>query len=160
MTHHIGRKRKYMQIYRTLLLLPLITITLFGCVIPIPNPAGNVIAGKPVTAEQLAFIELEKTTKEVVLKRLGEPQIIWEDARIFVYEWNVSHGVLIWAVGAGYSGGFGAVDITARQVLIVQFGDTGRVHRFERSTRPALKSYGDFLREWASQPRLIPLEER
>ena len=146
-----------MQTHRALLVF-LLTTMLSGCVVPIPTPENKVLAGTRVAEEQLTFIELQETTKDTVLSRLGEPKIIWEDARIFVYEWEERRGVLIWALGGGYSSAFGAADIPARYVLIIQFGDTGRVQRFERTTRPALKSYGDFLREWANQPRSIPLE--
>ncbi|MDP3420531.1 MAG: hypothetical protein Q8R61_08150 [Thiobacillus sp.] len=143
-----------MKSHRSLLLLLLaaITLYLYGCVIPIPTPENKVLAGTPVTEEQLAFIQLGETTKENVLARLGEPQIVWEDAHIFVYEWEVRHGVLLWAVGAGYSGAFGAIDLRERYVLIIQFDDTDRLQRFERAIRPPLKSYGDFLREWVSKP--------
>lgn len=149
-----------MKSHRSLLLLLLAAITLYGCVIPIPTPENKVLAGTPVTEEQLAFMKSGVTMKESVLARLGEPQIIWDDAHIFVYEWEVRHGILLWAVGAGYSGGFGAADLRTRYVLIIQFDDTGRLQRFERAVRPPLKSYGDFLREWASQPRSDTLDGR
>jgi outer membrane protein assembly factor BamE (lipoprotein component of BamABCDE complex) len=147
-----------MKSHSSLLLLLFAAITLYGCVLPIPS--HKVLAGTPVTEEQLAFIQLGETTKENVLARLGEPQIIWEDAHIFVYEWEVRHGILLWAVGAGYSGGFGATDLRTRYVLIIQFDGTGRLQRFERAVRPPLKSYGDFLREWVSQPRSNTLDGR
>lgn len=149
-----------MKSHRSSLLFLLAAITLYGCVIPIPTSDNKVLAGTPVTEDQLAFIQLGKTTKVSVLAQLGEPQIIWEDANIFVYEWAVRHGVLLWAVGAGYSGAFGATDLRERHVLIIQFSDTGRLQRFERAVRPPLKSYGDFLREWVSQPRSNTLDGR
>lgn len=123
--------------------------TLSGCiVIPIPTEERTVLAGNPVTEEQLAFLARGVTSKREVMARLGSPDVIWEDARLFAYNWEMRQGILVWAVGAYYSGAAGLMDIPKRYMLLIQFDDQDRVLRFERAVWPAQKSYGEFLREW------------
>lgn len=148
-----------MPTLRASLPLLLITVLSCGCILPVPTPENTVLGGTPVSEEQLAFIRLGETPKEKVLERLGAPQIIWDDARIFVYEWEMRQGILFWAVAAGYSAGFGAIDIRARYVLAIQFDEEERVHRFERLQRKGLQSFGEFLREWERQTRTSIPEE-
>jgi outer membrane protein assembly factor BamE (lipoprotein component of BamABCDE complex) len=125
---------------------------LVGCVaIPIPTEDA-VTAGRPVSEEQLTFIKVGSTTNDEVLDQLGQPQIVWEPARVFVYEWDIRDGVLIWAIGGGYSGAAGITDIRERHVFLIKFDDSGHVYRFEIAERPIFQSYGDFLREWAAEP--------
>lgn len=125
---------------------------LAGCIaIPVPTEDA-VLSGRPVTEEQLAFIKAGETTKKELVDRLGQPQIIWEPAQVYVYEWDVRAGVLIWAVGGGYSGAAGVTDLLERNVFLIEFDDSDYVRRFEKSERPIFQSYGDFLREWAAGP--------
>ena len=106
------------------------------------------LSGKPVTEEQLAFLAPKVTTKREVLERLGSPSVIWDDARVFAYNWQMRQGILIWAVG-GYGGGaMGAEDIPKRYVLLILFDGNDRVERFERAVRPASVSYGKFIERW------------
>jgi len=120
-----------------------------GCILlPIPAQEYKVLAGTPVTEEQLVFLASNVTTKSEVIDRLGSPDVIWEEARLFVYNWVVRQGILIWAVGGGYSGAAGISDIPKHYMLLIQFDDQDRVQRFERAVRPSYKSYGDFLKEW------------
>lgn len=120
-----------------------------GCIVlPIPTQERKVLAGTPVTEEQLAFLVHNVTTKSEVMVHLGSPDVIWEDARLFAYNWVVRQGILVWAVGGGYSGAAGISDIPKPYILLIQFDDQDRVQRFERAVRPSNKSYGDFLKEW------------
>ena len=120
-----------------------------GCVfLPIPTQERKVLAGNPVTEEQLVFLDPNVTTKSEVMTRLGSPNVIWEEARLFAYNWEMRQGILIWAVGAYYSGAAGMLDIPKHYMLLIQLDDQDRVQRFERAVRPPYKSYGDFLKEW------------
>lgn len=124
-------------------------VLLQGCIVlPIPTPEHKVLAGKAVNPEQLAFLKPGITTKTEVMNRLGGPDAIWEDARLFVYEWAMRQGVLIWAISGGYTGAAGVEDLEKRYVLLIQFDGRDRVRRFEKVARPPLKPYGDFLKEW------------
>lgn len=135
--------------------LPLI-ITLFsamiwlnGCVLlPIPTGERKVLEGKRVTQEQMAFLTPNVTTKKEVIDRLGSPDVIWEDARVFVYQWVMRWGFLFCAVGGYTTGGAGIEDIPKKYGLLIQFDEQDRLRRFEKVVFPAFKSYGDFLKEW------------
>lgn len=104
--------------------------------------------GEQVTEEQLAFLVPDVTTKEEVIRNLGNPNVIWEDARVFAYDWVVRQGILVWAVGGGYQGYAGIEDIPKRYSFLIQFDEHDRVQSFEKVVRPSLQSYGDFLTEW------------
>lgn len=123
-----------------------------GCVmLPIPTREGKVLAGKPVTQEQLAFLVPNVTTKKEVIQHVGSPNVIWEEANVFAYDWVVRQGVLIWAVGGGAgpaSAAAGVSDIPKRYKLLIQFDGQDRVRRFETVVWPTHMSYGDFLKEW------------
>lgn len=130
-------------------LLPCVMILLQGCVVlPIPTQEHKVLAGKPVTPDQLAFLKPGVTTQSEVIKRLGGPDAIWEDARLYVYEWTMRQGILIWAVVGGYTGTGGVENIEKRHMLLIQFDERDRACRFEQVVRPAFKPYGKFLKEW------------
>jgi hypothetical protein len=50
--------------------------------VPIPTKEDKVLVGKPVIDEQIAFLVPKITSKKEVLDRLGNPNIIWEDAGV------------------------------------------------------------------------------
>ncbi len=126
-----------------------ISLVLAGCVLlPIPLPENKVLAGKPVTEEQLSFLSSKDTTMQQVIDRLGNPNVIWEDTRIFVYHWEMRQGILFWAVGAYYSGAMGMMEIPKHYLLLIQFNEQDRIVRFDRVVRPLTQSYSDFLQAW------------
>lgn len=123
-----------------------------GCVmLPIPTTDRKVLVGEPVRDEQLVFLTVHVTTPEEVVERLGSPSAIWEDARVYAYDWVVREGVLLWAIGGGMRGAFGSEDIEQRHSLLVEFDEHRRLRRFERVVRPPLKPYGEFLIEWVRE---------
>ncbi len=119
---------------------------LTACVmLPLPrlDPPG-------ITDEQLAPIEMGKTTPAEVEAVLGEPDIIWDTERIWVYEVGPS-GHIIWVAGGGYSFGGGMIDL-GEDVVIMRFDEEGRVGRLDRRTGPLSRhDYGDFLRAWLTE---------
>jgi outer membrane protein assembly factor BamE (lipoprotein component of BamABCDE complex) len=133
-------------------LIPLLLCTwlwLAGCVmVPIPTAEDKVLTGKQVTEEQLSFLTPRVTTKPEVLVRLGNPIVIWENARVFVYNWKMRQGILFWAYGAYYTGGFGMTDIPKQYLLLIMFDEQDRVQRFERTVCPMNRSFSECLTEW------------
>lgn len=80
---------------------------LTGCVV-IPTPEHTLLEGRGKIEEaDMAFLERAKTTREDVLLRFGEPDLILNQDRILVYHWAVSHGY--WFVGAYYTGAGGPI---------------------------------------------------
>lgn len=138
-----------------------IVLVLAGCILlPIPLPENKVLAGKPVTEEQLSFLSSKDTTTQQVIDRLGKPNIIWEDARIFVYNWEMRRGILFWAVGGYGSATAGLADIPKHYLLLIQFNDQNRITRFERAVRPLTQSCSDFLQAWEKNVSMTPASPR
>ena len=119
-----------------------------GCImVPVPTKQDRALAGKPLTEAQLSFLTPKITTMEEVVERLGNPNIIWEDARVFVYHWDMRQGILFWAV-AGQTAGAGMEDIPKHYLLLIRFDEQSRVVRFTRTARPLLQPLADFLQQW------------
>lgn len=116
--------------------------------VPVPTKQDKALAGKPVTEAQLSFLTPKVTTMGEVVERLGNPNIIWEDARVFVYHWDMRQGILFWAAGAYYTGSAGMENIPKHYLLLIRFDEQGRVVRFSRTTRPLSQPLADFLQQW------------
>jgi hypothetical protein len=134
---------------------------LAGCVmVPIPTGEGKVLDGKPITEEQLAFLSPGVTTTQEVVERLGKPIVIWEEARVFVYNWKMRQGILFWAVGGAsqgaMAGGAGMTDIPRHYLLLIRFDEQERVRYFERAVCPLNVSYSEFLKEWVGNTSATP----
>ncbi len=136
-----------MILVRLLLLL----LPLSGCVVlPIPLGEGHVSAGREASPESQGTLLLGATTRGEVLARLGEPTAVWDDAGIVVYDWDRVRWKLLWVVGGGGRGAFGATDLPAHHMLLLQFDASGTLQRAEHAERPPGVTYGAFLRNWAA----------
>ena len=138
-----------MTLRTSIFFLLCVTLLLNSCVLlPIPTDESKVLAGKPITEEQLTLMIPKVTTQQEVIAQLGNPNIIWEDAHVFVYNWEMRQGVLFWMVGAYYTGAGGMTDIPKHYLLLIQFDEHEHVQRITRAVRPLTMSYIDFLEEW------------
>lgn len=134
---------------------PLAAVFLCGCV-PIPLSEPKVLAGTEVSPGQLEFLTPGVTTMADVIARLGPPNVIWDDARVVSYDWDMRWGVLVWAVG-GYGVGYvGVSDIPTHHLLLMEFDDTWRLRRSESVIREALTSYAQCLVQWKSSSHRVP----
>ena len=80
-------------------ILMTLAISLTSClVIPTPWTKGRY---------ELREIELVpgESTRDDVVRELGEPDVIWETERVFVYEWQRLRGVMLWGIASGRSSG-------------------------------------------------------
>ena len=135
--------------FRIAALLGCLAFLALGCVIlPIPMPEDKVMAGRPVTEFQQSFIRPGETTREEVVRHLGQPFIIWEDARVFIYRWDMRQGILVWFAVSDRAIYGDAHDVPKHYLLLVQFDGNNVVRRFERTTRPPSKPVPDFLLDW------------
>lgn len=126
-------------------------ILISGCLmLPVPTAEDKILTGTPVVAQQLAFLELQRTSKAAVIEHLGNPNLIWEDARLFVYAWDMRQGILFWAVGGPYAGRAGMTDLAKHYLLLIQFDADERVMRAEKTSRPPSQSLPEFLVDWNS----------
>ena len=125
----------------------LVLSCLGACVIPYPQ---NHDIGRAVTVDPLT-IKVGETTKNNVIERLGEPDAIWIDERIFAYSWvHVSSGVVVIIAGAGGAGFVWAGDAGgSHELLLIQFDPGNLVQRVDRTQKPSGVGMGEFLRAWA-----------
>lgn len=121
--------------------------SLGACVIPYPQ---DHVIGRAVTVDPLT-IKVGETTREDVLQRLGDPDAIWTEERVFAYSWvHVSMGVVVIIAGAGGPGFVWAGDAGgSRELLLVQFDQGDVVRRVDRTQKPSGVGMGEFLRAWA-----------
>lgn len=116
--------------------------------VPLPTPENKVLSGKQVKEEQFSFLSPSITTKQEVFERLGNPTVIWEDARVFVYRWEMRQGILFWAVGAYYSAALGMTDVPKKYLFLIRFDEQDRVQHFEKAVCSPYRSYAECLIEW------------
>ena len=88
----------------------------YGC-ITIPLPENKVLSGERITTEQLVFIERGVTSKLEIIDQLGQPNVYLIDKNIYAYDWQTRQAIMIWAIGNGYTGSVGAIDIPKNYVL-------------------------------------------
>jgi len=95
--------------------------SLGGC---IPLPEHGLLAGRgQIDKEDIAFLKVGVTTREDVVLRFGEPDIVLFEQRILAYYWAVSVGILISQYGGG--------DIRRDHIFMLEFDNQGRLKRAE-----------------------------
>lgn len=105
----------------------LVFVVLVGCII-IPTPEHDLLEGRgEITESDMAFLTEGKTTREDVLLRFGEPDLVLSDQRLLIYHWVVSSGYLF--VGYGYSGAGGP--IRKDYLFMLEFDEDCRLSRYE-----------------------------
>lgn len=107
-----------------------------GCVI-IPTTEHVPVVGPTrglIDQETLESIRVGVTTREEVLLRLGEPDVVMRNERLFAYHWVTNTGYVIGGGGATGSitggGGVGAIR-QKRYLALVEFDEQGIVKRHE-----------------------------
>jgi len=100
--------------------------------------------------ERLAPIEVGKTTQGEIQTILGEPTIIWESERIWVYEEGPS-GAFLWIIPGVPASAIFLTEL-GDDVVIMRFDEGGTVERLDRRTAPVnRRHYGKFLRAWLAE---------
>jgi hypothetical protein len=121
--------------------------------VPIPTTEAKLLEGKRLKEEDLDFLT-PGMTKQEVAERLGSPTVIWEDARVFAYEWVVRQGELVGiAITPAPVPVWGDIPKTYR--LLIQFDEQDKILRFERKSS-TFQSLPDALREFVAQPETAP----
>ena len=116
---------------RCLLLLAYIVPAVFAGCIVIPTPEHTLLEGRGEIGESdIAFLEKSKTTREDVVLRYGEPDLVLHDQHTLVYHWKIAHGYCFIA-GYNYSAAGGV--IPKDYLFMLEFDEEGRLKRFERS---------------------------
>ena len=102
-----------------------------GCAM-FPTPEHGLLKGRgKIDESDIAFLTVGKTTREDVLLRFGEPDLVLHDQHILIYRWSVIQGYM-YLVYYGAAGG----PIPRDYLFMLEFDGEGRLKRFER--------YGDY----------------
>lgn len=121
-----GRSEAGTYVVRALVAAFALVAALPGCIIP--EPRHGLLWGRGAVLERdFADLKIGATRREEVLLRLGPPEIGLDGERILVYDWGLSVGML--ALGT-----LGMGDISTDCALILEFGDDGRLRRFEHKS--------------------------
>ena len=100
---------------------------LAGCMV-IPTPEHGLLQGRgKIEPTDTAFLQEAETTREEVVLRFGEPDMVLDHDRILIYHWAVSHGY--WFAGGYYTAAGGP--IPKEYLLMIEFDDQGLLKRFE-----------------------------
>ncbi len=139
--HPLQTRQERKPLGRVILAAISVASVVTACVIPLPR-----LDPPEISDEQLVPIEIGKTTPAEVEAALGEPNIVWETERIWVYEEGPSGHILL----VGYMNAR-MMDL-GEDVVIMRFGEEGRIERLDRRTGPLSRhDYGDFLRAWLAE---------
>jgi len=96
----------------------------------IPTPEHTLLEGRgKIEESDMVFLESTKTTREDILLRFGEPDLILNQDRILIYHWTVSHGY--WFAGGGYSAVGGP--IPKDYLIMLEFDEQGHLKKYERT---------------------------
>ena len=121
----------------------LAALILSAClVIPDPHPPN-------ISDQQLAPIEIGKTTRADVEAAFGKPAIDWATERVWVYEAGPSADLVLILFTIGRAA---PVAKLGDHLVIMRFDEEGRVERLDRRIAPLQqRNYGDFLRAWLAE---------
>ncbi len=104
----------------------LILVSVPGCII-IPMPEHDLLAGRgKIGEEDIAFLKIGETSREDVVLRFGEPDVILFDQRILAYSWAVSVGY-----AAVFAPGGGGAPLGKHYLFMLEFDDEGKLRRGE-----------------------------
>lgn len=109
------------------ILLALLIILFSSACVVIPTPEHRIGGRVPCDDEKTAFVVKETTSKEEVLLKLGEPDLVLVHERIFVYRWEMVAGYFF--VGSYYAAAGGPIQ--RPHFLIIEFNDRNVVSRHE-----------------------------
>jgi len=128
--------------------LALLTIFVVGCVvIPIPSTKESVVSGTAVPEGGVQTIVSIGSDMNDVKARLGEPIIDFGPRRVFVYQWAISKGNIVWILAGPVA--MGAVDPWIEShLLFIAFDRNGKVLRTGTAEFHAFESIAAQLREW------------
>ena len=141
---------------KTLLTALLIVFT-SACMV-IPTPEHRIAGRVPCDEEKTTFIMKETTSKEEVLLKLGEPDLVLNRERIFVYRWEmVAAYFFVGGYGAGAMG-----PIQRPHFLIIEFNDKNIISRHEvrasvfSSSTPSVETFKSSQQSGSASPPVSP----
>jgi hypothetical protein len=134
-------------------------VVLTGCVgliVPVPASGKKVAFGQRIQTNDLAFVQVGKTTRQECQSKIGVPWTHYTDLHVSVYYWEMLTGYWVW--GWIFPGGIAAVgnggkdEITRTHVLFVEFTEDDRVRRFQILPHPKKMTTKDAAAGWLRSP--------
>lgn len=96
-----------------------------GCLVW-PFPTGDLLSGRGrILPEYASPLEPGQTTREDVLLRLGEPDVVLDGGSVFIYQWTEVRGFVTF----GGHGTAVAIPIPGHRDLRLEFDAQGRLTR-------------------------------
>lgn len=141
-----------------LLKFGLLSICLFvplGCAaVIVPVPENEVLSGREITNENLAFIKQGVTSRNEVIQELGPPAMDFKELRATAYSWEVLGYYMPWVIGGGLSGAGGVAKIGKPYALLIAFDKDDHVSKFEIKERWPLDTLRSHAVKWIKRENL------
>jgi hypothetical protein len=139
----IKGENKYFSLF---LKIQLIMFLLQGCIaIPTPDHGGGL--DLKISKEQVAFIELQKTTFEDIIVEFGPPSYYIPENRVLAYSWRETEGYFfgVHPMGVPIAG-----SIPSPHLFLIEIDEGYRVKRFEELEVDRDVGLIDFARKWST----------
>jgi len=125
-----------------------------GCAaIIIPASEHEVLSGRKITSENIAFIEQGITLRSDVIRELGSPYMDFKELSTIAYSWEVLGAYMPWIV-AGYYPLMGVQEIAKPYVLLIAFDKDNHVSKFEIKERWPLDTVKCHAIKWIERENL------
>lgn len=123
-----------------------------GCAaIIIPVPEHEVLSGRKITSENIAFIEQGITSRSDVIQELGPPYMDLKELRTIAYSWVVLSAYMPWVA---FPGVIGLEEIPKSYVLLIAFDKDDHVSKFEIKERWPLDTVKSHAIKWIERENL------
>lgn len=126
-----------------------LAILIAGCVaIPIPANEEAVVFGSAVTEDEVRSKVSIGENESDVKALLGEPTINFGPRKVFVYQWSIRKGSVLWALGGPGGGAAGAEPLVMSHLLFIAFDPDGKVLKTGTAEYKPSESMAEQVREW------------
>jgi len=125
---------------------------LSGCAaVVVPTPENEVLSGRKITNENIAFIEQGVTSRNDVIQELGPPDMDFNDLQTIAYSWEVLDSYMPWVIAGG---GAGVEKIGKPYALLIAFDKDDNVLNFEIRERWPLDTLRGHALKWIEREKL------
>lgn len=128
-----------------------LTVLVSGCAaIPIPALNDTVVSGHNITKDEVRSMVSIGTSSRAIKARLGEPVVDFGPGRVFVYQWTINKGKIVWFLG-GSGAALGSIEPwTTSHLLIIAFNSKGNVLKAGTMDFKPFDTIGKHVRAWLS----------
>lgn len=132
-------------------LLATLAALIAGCVaIPIPATESTVVFGSTVAEDEVRSKVAIGDGELDVKARLGEPIVNFGPGKVFVYQWALSGGKLLWIFGGPGAAAAGVEPLVRTHLLFIAFDQSGKVLKTGTAKEAPFDSISEQVRGWLS----------